>query len=263
MILELTIETLTKNGYTKELANKLVNESADTYSLQCNEGNFYISKSENKVYTDIDYYRKIYFEIGNLKLPYNCPDLIPDYYSSALFNFLKKQETTLGILFSETDQTKKFIYNEIRKTQERIEAQKEFLKKMKHNSFESKEADIQICEAYIEYLNTKTEPQQTKIIKSDEVEKELYNHIFKGNAFEVWQSMYDSFQITENSRTDVKFMFEEMKKDGLIHKTVNQKTFLDWLSEPPYQITIQKTSNYSKTNVRNSIYHSAKQLYRS
>lgn len=111
--------------------------------------------------------------------------------------------------------------------------------------------------------NNKPNETKKENDKPDEVKKELYNHIFKGNAFEVWQSMFDSFQITESSRTDVKFMFEEMKKDGLIHNTVNQKTFLDWLSEPPYQITIQKTSNYSKTKERISIYSNAKQLYKS
>lgn len=107
-----------------------------------------------------------------------------------------------------------------------------------------------------------SEPQQHETDKPDEVTKELHNHIFKGNAFEVWQSMFESFQITESSRTDVKFMFEVMKKDGLIHNTVNQKTFLDWISET-YEMTIEKTSNYSKTTYRNSIYSNAKQLYKS
>ncbi len=102
---------------------------------------------------------------------------------------------------------------------------------------------------------------KTEIIKPDEVKKELHPHIFKGNAFEVWQSMFDSFQITESSRTDVKFMFEEMKKDNLIHNTVNQTTFLKWISDT-YQITIEKTSNYSKTTARKSIYSNAKQLYK-
>jgi hypothetical protein len=111
-------------------------------------------------------------------------------------------------------------------------------------------------------LNKQNPPQQVENVKPDEVKKELYNHIFRNNAIEVFQSMFDSFGITENSRTDVKFIFEEMKKDGLIQKTVNQKTFLDWLSEPPYQISVQKTSNYSKTHKRNSIYSTAKQLYK-
>ncbi|GAB5400137.1 MAG: hypothetical protein Aureis2KO_17220 [Aureisphaera sp.] len=88
-----------------------------------------------------------------------------------------------------------------------------------------------------------------------------HSHIFRNNAFEVWQSMYDGFDIKGSSRADVKFMYEEMKKDGLIFETVNQKTFLDWISQT-YQIVIQKTSNYSRTSIRISIYHNAKQLYK-
>jgi hypothetical protein len=102
---------------------------------------------------------------------------------------------------------------------------------------------------------------KTESIKTNEVAKEMHNHIFKENAFEVWQTMFDSFQITESSRTDVKFMFEAMKKDNLIHNTVNQKTFLNWISDT-YQITVEKTSNYSKTTARKSIYSNAKQLYK-
>tara|TARA_R100000306_G_C4373913_1_gene141154 strand:+ start:641 stop:2371 length:1731 start_codon:yes stop_codon:yes gene_type:complete len=109
------------------------------------------------------------------------------------------------------------------------------------------------------------QPQQPNKIELDNTPpvevKTKYNHIFNNNAFEVWQSMYESFNINESSRSDVKFMFEEMKKDGLIFKTVNQKTFLDWISQT-YEIAIQKTSNYSKTPERISIYSNAKQLYK-
>ncbi|HRO09827.1 MAG: hypothetical protein IT246_09165 [Bacteroidia bacterium] len=118
---------------------------------------------------------------------------------------------------------------------------------------------------YKEHIQKKLQtlpPQQPEAGKPNEVKKELYNHIFKGNAFEVWESMFDSFQIKENSRTDVKFIFEEMKKDGLIHNTVNQKSFLDWILEK-HDIVIEKTSNYSKTKERISIYRNAKQLYKS
>lgn len=121
---------------------------------------------------------------------------------------------------------------------------------------------VRFYKQYLEAKQQASEPEQPETDKPDEVKKELHNHIFKGNAFEVWQFMFDSFQITERSRTDVKFMFEEMKKDGFIHNTVNQKTFLDWISET-YEITIEKTSNFSKTKYRNSIYSSAKQLYKS
>jgi hypothetical protein len=104
-------------------------------------------------------------------------------------------------------------------------------------------------------------PQQADIIKNTNDIRELHTHIFKGNAFEVWQAMFDSFQIKGSSRTDVKFMFEEMKKDNLIYNTINQITFLNWISET-YQITVEKTSNYSKTTARKSIYSNAKQLYK-
>jgi hypothetical protein len=87
-----------------------------------------------------------------------------------------------------------------------------------------------------------------------------HSNIFKNNAFEVWESMYESFDIKESSRSDVKFMFEVMKKDGLIFETVNQKSLLEWIDQT-YGIIIQKTSNISKTTERNSIYSNAKQLY--
>lgn len=121
---------------------------------------------------------------------------------------------------------------------------------------------MKLKETFLNLVLTEIKPQESGAAENNEIIKELHNHIFKNNAIDVFQSMFDSFGITENSRTDVKFIFEEMKKDGLIQKTVNQKTFLDWLSEPPYQITVQKTSNYSKTKTRNSIYSTAKQLYK-
>lgn len=105
--------------------------------------------------------------------------------------------------------------------------------------------------------------QQPEAVKLGEVKKELHNHIFKGNSFEVWQSMFDEFGINESSRTDVKFMFEEMKKqgEGLIHNTVNQTTFLDWIRETYNGLIVEKTSNYSRTNTRLQAYLRAKELY--
>ncbi|TDP03096.1 hypothetical protein [Flavobacterium sp. 245] len=104
--------------------------------------------------------------------------------------------------------------------------------------------------------------KQTEPLFNDEGKKELHNHIFKENAFEVWQSMFDEFEINERSRTDVKFMFEEMKKEGLIHNTVNQKTFLEWIPETYKGLIVQKISNHSRTNQRLQAYARAKELYR-
>lgn len=110
--------------------------------------------------------------------------------------------------------------------------------------------------------NEQNPPQQTENSKPDELKKELHNHIFKGNAFEVWQSMFDEFEINEKSRTDVKFMFEEMKKEGLIHKTVNQTTFLEWITSTYNGLIVEKTSNHSRTKHRLQAYSRAKELYK-
>jgi len=116
------------------------------------------------------------------------------------------------------------------------------------------------CFRIVEFLEQQSNKDKADEVKADATETK-HPHIFKNNAFDVWQSMYDSFNINDSSRTDVKFMYEEMKKDGLIFQTVNQKTFLEWISKN-YQIVIQKTSNYSKTPIRNGIYSNAKQLYK-
>ena len=105
-------------------------------------------------------------------------------------------------------------------------------------------------------------PQQNLTIKTDEVKKELHNTYFKNNAFEVWQSMFDEFGINESSRTDVKFIFEEMRKEGLIHNTVNQTAFLEWIRTTYNGLIIQKTSNHSRTKVRLQAFSRAKELYK-
>ena len=118
---------------------------------------------------------------------------------------------------------------------------------------------------FIEYFKNKQNPaQQPESIKKDEIKKDLHNHIFKNNAFEVWQSMFDEFEITEASRTDVKFMYEEMKKEseGLIYNTVNQKAFLEWITSTYDGLIIQKTSNHSRTKARLQAYSRAKKLYK-
>lgn len=109
-------------------------------------------------------------------------------------------------------------------------------------------------------LEKQNQPQQVESIKTDEVKKELHNHIFKDNAFEVWQSMFDEFDVNESSRTDVKFMYEEMKKEELIHNTVNQKTFLEWITSFYDGLIVQKTSNHNRTPERLKAYSRAKNI---
>jgi|GEM_PF-4737564 len=131
-----------------------------------------------------------------------------------------------------------------------------------NEAIEQIENNFQMTKTLLIEIPENIKPQQTETIKPDKVKKELHNHIFKDNAFEVWQSMFDEFEINEKSRTDVKFMFEEMKKDDLIHHTVNQTTFLEWIALTYDGMIVQKTSNHSRTKLRLQAYSRAIQLHK-
>ncbi|PIF62658.1 hypothetical protein [Flavobacterium sp. 11] len=120
------------------------------------------------------------------------------------------------------------------------------------------------CIELKELFNLDKQPQKIEDSKTYELKKEGYSYIFKNNGFEVWQSMFDEFGVNESSRTDVKFMFEEMRKEGedLIHKTVNQTAFLKWITLAYNGLIIQKTSNHSRTKNRLQAYSRAKELYK-
>ena len=75
------------------------------------------------------------------------------------------------------------------------------------------------------------EPQQPEVIKPDEVKKELYNHIFVGNAFEVWERYKQDKQLTFRDRTDLRLIFELMKIDNLILETIDLKHYIIWLNK--------------------------------
>lgn len=105
----------------------------------------------------------------------------------------------------------------------------------------------------IENDNTITRPPNSS--------NELHVNIFCENGFKVWEFLFENFNIKESSRSDVKFIYEEMKKDKLIFNTVSQVHFLDWIYTT-YGLVIGKTSNHSKTQKRISIYSNAKLLYK-
>lgn len=101
------------------------------------------------------------------------------------------------------------------------------------------------------------QPQQTETVKNDEVKKELHNDYFKDNAFEIWELLFENFNIDKTKRTDLRFMYEIMKHNGQIHKTITVKNITDWINET-YDFGIDKlqyTSIKSKSNEnRMSIY---------
>jgi len=104
-------------------------------------------------------------------------------------------------------------------------------------------------ERYQKYL-TNVKPQQLQDIKPDDIKKELHNNIFKDNAFEVWQSMFEKFKITESNRTDIDFMFEVMKYHNLIYDNIKYVDIQNWINSV-YEISFDKikfTDHKAKSN---------------
>lgn len=84
------------------------------------------------------------------------------------------------------------------------------------------------------------EPQQLEAVIPDEVKNlPQHTHIFKGNSFEIWQSMFDEFKITKTSRTDIDFMFQIMKYNKLIYDTIGYTDIKDWINKV-YEISFDK-----------------------
>jgi hypothetical protein len=94
-----------------------------------------------------------------------------------------------------------------------------------------------------------------------ESRKALHGNIFKDNAFDVWQSMFESFNIKESSNTDLRFMFEVMKYNGQIHKTVTLTGMTEWINETyDFAITKLQYTNFkgSSNSQRMGVYNLTK-----
>jgi hypothetical protein len=145
------------------------------------------------------------------------------------------------IFFSQRMET----YNSSYTLNEKIKLELETLEKLPINK-----TDYKILkERYQKYL-TNIEPQQQKNNEPDEVKKELHNNIFKGNAFEIWQSMFEKFKITESKRTDIDFMFEVMKYNNLIYDNIKYVDIQNWINNI-YEISFDKikfTNHKAKSN---------------
>ena len=137
------------------------------------------------------------------------------------------------------------MYNLSYTLNEKIKLELETLEKLPINK-----TDYKILkERYQKYL-TNIEPQQQKNNEPDEVKKELHNNIFKGNAFEIWQSMFEKFKITESKRTDIDFMFEVMKYNNLIYDNIKYVDIQNWINNV-YEISFDKikfTDHKAKSN---------------
>lgn len=260
-IFDLTLQNLVDCGLTKKDAIEFLNTKGN-YILQSNQGNFFVSEEEKKVYTGIEFYRKTCLNSGDLKFPYNCPDLITEYYDLALSEYLQKQSKLLGLLFNEKEQQNKFIDIEISRTKERINSQREFLSKMKRLKFSFKENEIEICEAYIQYLKRKKdEVKQPQQIETDEMllknqEIKIFNSDF---GFTLFIKMYEHYKAENTHLANFSFLFFAMEKDFLV---CNQADFVRFLETEKYDISIGKIDNRQlewQKNKKAKLYNSIKE----
>jgi len=105
----------------------------------------------------------------------------------------------------------------------------------------------------IEDLEKKvTTPQKPENIKPDEVKKELYNHIFRGNAFEVFEKYHTTKSLAENSKTDLNLLFQLFENDNLFVETLELKHYIKWLNKKYfYSLTeLKKVNINSKPNIQ-------------
>ena len=124
---------------------------------------------------------------------------------------------------------------------------------LENNLFEKLcDSQIELLEIETKYLTSiNNQPQQMEINKPDEVKKELHNNIFKGNAFEVWQSMFNEFKIKDGSySTDIDFMFEVMKYNNLIHENIGLTDIKNWINGV-YEISFEKIRHTNPKSTAN------------
>lgn len=113
---------------------------------------------------------------------------------------------------------------------------------------------------YLEYkdLYEKTisndilKPQHFESFSNDEIKTELHNHIFKYNAFEVFEKYHITKDLAENNRTDLNLLYQLFKNDNLFIETVELKHYIKWLNATyGYALTeLKKVDMKSKPNIQ-------------
>jgi hypothetical protein len=114
MIIDLTKENLQTCQFNEQDIKDLFECDNHTHFL-FKDTCYFATNIEKKIYTEIDAFRKFYFDNGTILFPIHCPDLIPDFYESSLNNFLLKQKTLLGKMYNEVNQTQNYIESEIKR----------------------------------------------------------------------------------------------------------------------------------------------------
>ena len=94
---------------------------------------------------------------------------------------------------------------------------------------------------------------KAKTNKPPKERKELYNNIFKGNAFEVLEKYFSNKNVNGSSATDLRLVFELMKIDNLFIETIELKHYINWLNKYYFDnnlITLRKINLKTKPNIQ-------------
>ncbi|MBP9213531.1 MAG: hypothetical protein V9E96_01275 [Chitinophagaceae bacterium] len=138
-------------------------------TIQNHKGTFYASSIEGKIYTGKDAYRKIYFkDQTNPSFPFNCLDLVPEYYELLEAAYIETKRKKGGAIFNEQAAKEKLRVEEIERTTEIINDAKSYLKSRTHKP-KFKQNTIEIFEHYLQWLNdkqTNTQPNKEQAIKA-------------------------------------------------------------------------------------------------
>ena len=94
---------------------------------------------------------------------------------------------------------------------------------------------------------------KVKINNPPKERKELYNNIFKGNAFEVLDKYFSNKNVNGSSATDLRLVFELMKIDNLFIETIELKHYINWLNKYYFEnnlITLKKIILNTRSNIQ-------------
>ena len=108
----------------------------------------------------------------------------------------------------------------------------------------------------LSFINTRFDESvkpNAKTNKPPKERKELYNNIFKGNAFEVLDKYFSNKNVNGSSATDLRLVFELMKIDNLFIETIELKHYINWLNKYYFEnnlITLRKINLNTRPNIQ-------------
>lgn len=121
------------------------------------------------------------------------------------------------------------------------------LLKIKKEIFLLSKSSISSTTKHRDYENNESEAKDIK--KNPEI---FYDY---GLIF--FERLFTNFEIKSTSRSDLKFIYTQLKNDNYIHKTISETYFREWVNEK-YDLDIGAISHYTKKKHRITIYNQVK-----